>query len=86
MDELTLLEHYKFAQDRLTMIREIFLFSVYTGLHYIDTMSLTENNIIKGVDGKLWIYLMRQETGSEVHILILEKTRGWYYLLNPTMM
>ncbi|WP_198666832.1 phage integrase SAM-like domain-containing protein [Taibaiella helva] len=75
MDELAVLEHYKFAQDRLTLVRDIFLFSVYTGLHYMDAMSLRNSNIIKGVDGKFWICYTRQKTDVEIHIPILERTQ-----------
>lgn len=62
VDELEHLEHFEFAQPRLARVRDIFLFSVYTGLHYIDSMNLTHDNIIKGVDGKEWIKYLRQKT------------------------
>ena len=75
MDELKVLESYKFRQPRLTLIRDLFLFSVYTGLHYIDAMSLTNRNIIIGVDGKKWICYTRQKTDIEIQIPILEKTQ-----------
>ncbi len=75
IDELKKLETHKFGQPRLTMIRDLFLFSVYTGLHYIDAMSLTDKNIIVGVDGKKWICYTRQKTDVEIQIPILEKTQ-----------
>lgn len=75
MEELAVLERSKFAQDRLTMIRDLFLFSVYTGLHYIDAMSLTDENIIKGVDGKKWIAYTRGKTNVDIHIPLLEKAQ-----------
>lgn len=78
VDELEKLQNYQFAQPRLNRVRDIFLFSVYTGLHYIDAMSLTHDNIIKGVDGKEWIKYNRQKTGKWIHIPLLNKAK---YLL-----
>lgn len=75
MEELAVLERSKFAQERLAMIRDLFLFSVYTGLHYIDAMNLTEENIIKGVDGKKWISFIRQKTNVDINIPLLDKAQ-----------
>jgi site-specific recombinase XerD len=75
IDELHLLEHYSFVQERLSRVRDIFLFSVFTGLHYSDAISLTSSNIIKGVDSKEWIVYTRQKTDKEIHIPLLEKAK-----------
>lgn len=45
----------KFASERLGNVRDIFLFSCFTGLAYIDVKNLTEDNIKTGFDGKQWI-------------------------------
>ncbi|HRP90751.1 MAG TPA: tyrosine-type recombinase/integrase [Edaphocola sp.] len=73
--ELEKLEYYQFAQNRLNLIRDIFLFSVYTGLHYSGAMSLTKANLIKGGDDKDWIVYTREKTGVEIHIPILDKAQ-----------
>ncbi len=75
VEELERLERFSFAQQRLNMIRDIFLFSVYTGLHYIDAMSLTDANIVKGVDGKEWLFYNRQKTNADINIPMLEKAK-----------
>jgi len=75
MDELAKIENSKFAQERLALIKDLFLFSVYTGLHYIDAMSLTEDNLVTGVDGKQWINYTRQKTGVDIDIPLLDKTK-----------
>jgi len=75
IDELTHLENFQFAQPRLARVRDIFLFSVYTGLHYMDAMSITYDNIIEGVDGNLWISYIRQKTGKRINIPMLNKAR-----------
>lgn len=53
VDESEQLERHEFAQPRLNRVRDIFLFSAYTGLHYSDAMTLTLDNIVTGVDGNL---------------------------------
>jgi integrase/recombinase XerD len=75
VEELEHLEHHVFAQYRLSRVRDIFLFSVFTGLHYIDAMSLTDNNIVKGVDGKEWIKYLRQKNDKNIYIPLLSKAK-----------
>lgn len=75
VDELEQLEYFEFAQPRLSRVRDIFLFSVYTGLHYIDAMNLTNDNIVKGVDGKEWIKYLRQKTDKWIHVPLLHKAK-----------
>jgi len=38
--------------ERLNIIRDIFLFSCYTGLSYIDAYQLTPDNIVVGLNGE----------------------------------
>ncbi|MBO9153002.1 site-specific integrase [Chitinophaga sp. GCM10012297] len=74
-EELQQLEGHTFTQERLRKVRDIFLFSVYTGLHYSDAMSLTEENVITGVDGAQWIRYTRAKTGKEIHIPLLNNAK-----------
>ena len=52
----------EFKIERLSQVRDIFLFSCYTGLSYIDVKQLTRNNISMGIDGERWIFTNRQKT------------------------
>lgn len=72
-DELELLETAHIAQGRLRKVRDIFLFSVYTGLHYSDAMYLTDENIITDESGTRWIRYIRIKTKKEIHIPLLSK-------------
>ena len=83
MEELQQLEMYVFVNPRLSRVRDIFLFSVFTGLHYIDAMNLTHDNIIKGVDGKEWIRYLRQKTDKWIHVPLLHKAK---YLIDKFKM
>lgn len=51
--------------------RDIFLFSCFTGLAYIDTKELTYHNINLGLDGSQWIYTKRQKTKTTSNIPLL---------------
>jgi len=74
-DELTSLANKKFNIDRLGQVRDIFLFSCYTGLAFIDVFQLTPASIAKGVDGKQWIFTSRQKTDTLTRIPILPQAQ-----------
>lgn len=56
---------------RLDLVRDMFIFSCFTGLAYIDVFNLTKDNLIKGIDGEFWISTHRQKTDSLSKIPIL---------------
>jgi site-specific recombinase XerD len=70
-EELSAIEKKKFTIERLQMVKDLFLFSCYTGLAYIDTMNLTAGNIVKGIDGNDWLITSRQKTDTNVRIPLL---------------
>lgn len=57
--------------ERLSQVRDIFLFSCFTGLAYIDTQKLTQQNINLGLDGNKWIFTTRQKTKTTSNIPLL---------------
>ena len=59
----------------LRKIKDLFLFSIYTGLHFADAMSLTKSNIRTGIDGKPWIEYIRSKTGKTIKIPLLNKAQ-----------
>lgn len=54
------------------LARDMFLFSVFTGLAYRDVCNLTPKRIVKADDGVLWIRTTRQKTGTPCDIPLLE--------------
>lgn len=64
-----------FGTDRLSLVRDIFLFSCFTGLAYIDVKNLTKSHISLGIDGEKWIFTHRQKTESASKIPILPVTQ-----------
>lgn len=74
-DELQAILEKEFKTDRLALVRDIFLFSCFTGLAYIDVKNLTNSHISIGIDGERWIYTHRQKTESASKIPLLPVTQ-----------
>lgn len=69
--ELDKIAEKNFGNERLRNVRDIFVFSCYTGLAYADVAKLTRPEIIKGVDGEQWIVTSRQKTDTSCAIPLL---------------
>lgn len=74
-EEIQKLMEKEFTTDRLSLVRDFFLFSCYTGLAYIDVKNLTKSHISIGIDGDKWIFTHRQKTESASKIPILPVTQ-----------
>jgi site-specific recombinase XerD len=61
----------EFKVERISQVRDIFLFSCYTGLAYIDVKTLIKNNMVIGIDGKHWIHTFRTKTDTPSNIPLL---------------
>jgi site-specific recombinase XerD len=82
-DEIERIMYKKMVSTRLEQVRDIFIFSCFCGLAYIDVKNLRENNIRTSFDGNLWIMGKREKTGVSFNIplldvpkIILEKYKG----------
>jgi len=62
----------EFAIKRLELVRDIFIFSCFTGLSYIDVKNLTNKEIRISFDNNLWIMTKRQKTKVDSNILLLD--------------
>ncbi|WP_047415880.1 site-specific integrase [Cellulophaga sp. Hel_I_12] len=71
--ELEILESGKLSKDIHQNTRDVFLFSCYTGLSYIDVKLLDNNHIARGIDGNYWIFTKREKNDETVKIPILDK-------------
>ncbi|MFC4143558.1 site-specific integrase [Pedobacter mendelii] len=88
-EELNILARKKFSTERLSQVRDIFLFCCLTGLAYSDVEKLSLSNIQIGIDGSSWIYTNRTKTGvrSAVPLLpsavvILDRYQDNAYCIN----
>ncbi|WP_033960439.1 site-specific integrase [Psychroserpens jangbogonensis] len=70
-DELNKIEEKSFNIQRLDRVKDIFLFSCYTGYAPIDAQSLTQKNLIKNNEGDLWIIADRVKTGIRANVPVL---------------
>lgn len=70
-EELQNLMNHDFHNDRLNQVRDIFVFSCFTGLAYVDAKRLKRSEIAAGVDGEKWIFTKRKKTDTPTRIPIL---------------
>lgn len=71
-EELSAIMGKEFATKRLSQVRDIFIFSCYTGLAYIDIKELTADNIRTSFDGNQWIMTHRHKTETPVNVPLLD--------------
>ena len=70
-EEIQCMMKKTFDIPRLEQVRDIFIFSCFSGLAYIDMVNLTEDNIVV-LDGKKWIIVNRHKTNVPSNILLLD--------------
>jgi Phage integrase SAM-like domain/Arm DNA-binding domain len=69
--ELSLLEAKVFNNERLLLVKDLFIFSCYTGFAYIDALKLTPENIHIGIYGEKWLIKNRQKTDISSRVPLL---------------
>lgn len=72
-EELEAIENKQIENASLRTVRDLFVFSCYTGLAFIDAYNLKPDNLNKGIDGRLWITIHRQKTAVKSQIPLLPK-------------
>jgi site-specific recombinase XerD len=70
-EEITLMAEKTFEIERIARVRDIFLFSCFTGLAYADVRKLKKSEIAKGFNGKDWIFTSRKKTDTSSRIPLL---------------
>ncbi len=73
--ELDLIEDTTFIVEGIQRVKDVFLFSCYTGLSYIDIKELHPNQILIGMDGNHWIHTKRAKTNEPVKIPLLPRAK-----------
>ena len=71
-DELEKLMNTPLKSSALKITRDLFVFSSFTGLSYIDLFNLTNSQIVSGFDGSLWLNISRHKNDSVSKIPLLE--------------
>ena len=70
-DEIKTLWETEFHFDRFTLVRDMFVFSCYTGLAYSDVEKLSKEDVTVGIDGDKWIRIYRTKTNSRSSLPLL---------------
>ena len=70
-EELQAISNKTFVAERMNQVRDIFIFSCFTGLAYVDVKKLRRSEIVKGGDGQMWIYTKRQKTSTPTRVPLL---------------
>ena len=70
-EELQTLISKGIQNARIRQVRDIFIFSCFTGLAYIDAKRLKRSEIVIGIDGERWIYTKRKKTDNPTRIPLL---------------
>ena len=71
-EEITQMINCSFKRKNYELIRDLFIFSVFTGLAYADVKALTTDRLQTFFDGNLWIITRRRKTNTESNIRLLD--------------
>ncbi|WP_190809533.1 site-specific integrase [Flagellimonas sp. S3867] len=70
-EELQNLVDLEIKWPRIDIVRDMFVFCCYTGLAYVDVQKLNQDNLVKNIDGNLWIEAKRTKTDAKFSIPLL---------------
>lgn len=71
MEEIDRMAEKEFTIQRLELVRDVFLFCVYSGLAFIDVYNLRKEHIVSDNEGNLWIRKTREKTNNMCNIPLL---------------
>lgn len=75
-EELKQVEEAELPLQKLYLALDLFVFSCFTGLAYVDLMDLQPANLVIGGDGEFWIRTARQKTEISVNVPLLPKAKA----------
>ncbi len=75
LEELETIKQVELQGDGLQIVRDMFVFSCYTGLAFADICQLSDNHIVNDIEGEKWIEMVRKKTanfsGKNFYVLLL---------------
>lgn len=72
-EEIDRIDQTNFQVERLNVIRDIFVFCIYTGLAFAEVESLTPEHVTIGMDGELWLNIHRKKTKKDYQVPLLPR-------------
>lgn len=73
--ELDALTALSLPKKSMRLVRDVFVFSCYTGLSYIEVKNLTRKSIANGIDGGMWVMVRRQKSKTSVKLPLLDEAK-----------
>lgn len=73
IEEIHKIENTHFEIERLEVVKDLFIFSCYSGLAFMEVSNLTQDNLFIGNDGEVWLKMVRQKTKKEFKVPLLPK-------------
>ncbi len=70
-EEMVAMENKVFASERLTLVRDVFIFCCLTGLAYSDVAELSDEHLYKDANGNIWIKKRRRKTKVQFNVPLL---------------
>jgi site-specific recombinase XerD len=70
--EMSSIESADLSNPMLQTVRDLFIFSCYTGLSYIDLVALKPQQLLANIDGIKWIKTSRAKTDISVNVPLLD--------------
>ena len=70
-EDIQKLENFEIDNKRLQQTKLLFLFTIYTGLSFIDLHNSKESDLIIDDDGMMWLKTFRQKSKSRVSIPLI---------------
>ena len=78
-EELELIENHSLGgNESLPRVRDVFMFSVYTGLRYKDALELKEKDVVKDKKGQFWITIKQEKTNEFLRVPMMDRAKKIY--------
>lgn len=71
MEEINRIRNKEFGIQRIEVVRDLYVFQLFTGLAYRELKNLSYNHISKDEVGQVWISMVRQKSGRAVKFPLL---------------
>lgn len=69
--EIDLIQGTGFKVPSVERVKDLFIFSCYTGLSCVDVQELRTHHLVQGDDGEDWLHTQRIKTGEPVKVPLL---------------
>jgi integrase len=73
-EDIQKLENFEIENKKLYQTKLLFLFTIYTGLSFIDLYKSKESDLIIDDDGMYWLKTFRQKSKSRVSVPLIGKS------------